>query len=324
MMKSGIFRTFIAFLFILGFSNIYSEISRNKMIFLPFNNNSDLKMYANSDLFRDIFSRSLYASIRNYSNENSLNYFFASENGIAASNIQSFCDSENARFAVYGNYRFQGDKSSPKIIVELAVYDAEKKTNIFNKTYQTATGQSVFNDIDLMIAEVIKNAKVITGKTIVISPTNQTPVNVSNISAAPEYAKFHTLLLTFDYDIATVEFQYFLGRYFWFGAGTGYSIYTSGNAVYTYTSPMAQAGLLLVGDMQSYFRLGAGIIARWDIVFAPAGSPAYTSPAFLQYETGAFIDIEFSIFTIQPEVYMGFGSDGKPVFSSTAAVGLHF
>src|SRR5208283_951209 len=82
----------------------YSEelsTKREKVIILPFRNESDTKQYANSGIFMEVSS----------------------------SNIEAFSDRQKARIVIYGRYSFSGDKSNPKIAAMLTAYDGAGRTN---------------------------------------------------------------------------------------------------------------------------------------------------------------------------------------------------
>ncbi len=139
---------------------VYSEESgkREKVLVLPFRNESDTKQYVNSGIFQEIFSRSFYSFI------SLLPVIEVPDIGktrgltASSSNIRDFADREQARIVIYGSYRFTGTKTNPRIQARLTAYDGPGRTNIFNKTYETSTGAEVFDDIDMMISEVMKGA----------------------------------------------------------------------------------------------------------------------------------------------------------------------
>ncbi len=131
---------------------------REKVVILPFHNDTDTRQYLNSGLFRKIFSRYFFTFISILPVIDVPD--MGKDNGIAlsSSNIQAFSDREKARIVIYGRYRLTGPKAEPKIIAQLVAYDGTGRTNIFNKTYETTTGPDVFEDIDAMISEVMKGA----------------------------------------------------------------------------------------------------------------------------------------------------------------------
>lgn len=303
---------------------------RNKLIFLPFSNDSDLAEYPDSDIFKDIFSRSLYTFIRIYSNGNSLIYYFSGATGVSSSNIGSVSDSENARYSVYGKYRFEGEKSNPKIVVDLSVYDADAGGDIFDKTYLTKTGPTVFKDIDLMIGDVISSTKIVTNtNAISAKATAPAPAPVTNIikRAPPKpyvYTSYHYLFLTLDYDYATALVEFYpYDHDIWGGIGVAYSMYFTNNSTYAFASPVIEAGYLILGDMRKDFRLGTGFISRFD--FALTGSPPVSSQNPFQIDFGWFVSFDYYIFTLRPEIYFNLPLGNSPEsISYSVALGLHF
>ncbi|GEM_PF-6424913 len=317
------FACIILFSFISGSIVFSAEPARNKLIFLPFSNNSDPAVYPDSDIFKDIFSRSLYTFIRIYSNGNSLVYYFAGATGVSSSNIRSVSDSENARYSVYGKYSFQGENSNPKIVVELYVYDADAGRDIFNKTYHTKTGPTVFKDIDLMISDVISSTKILTN-TNALAPAPATNI----IKRAPPkpyvYTAYHYLFLTLDYDYATALIEFYpYDHDIWGGIGVAYSMYFTNNSTYAFASPVIEAGYLILGDMRKDFRLGTGFIARFD--FALTGSPPVSSQNPFQIDFGWFVSLDYDIFTLRPEIYINLPLGNSPQsISYSVAAGFHF
>ncbi len=131
---------------------------REKVLILPFRNESDTKQYVNSGIFQEIFSRSFYTFISILPVIDVPDMGKTRSLSISSSNVQDYADLEKARIIIYGSYRFYGVKTNPKIMAMLTAYDGVGRTNIFNKTYETTTATEVFDDIDTMISEVMKAA----------------------------------------------------------------------------------------------------------------------------------------------------------------------
>ncbi len=128
-----------------------------RVVVLPLQNDTNPEQYGNSGIFRDIFSRSFY----NYTSilpiidipDISISNIFQ----FSGTNIENFSKGQKARYVIYGRYSMTGPAIDPIVRAELMVYDGISRTIVFDRTYSTTTGLEVFEEIDSMIADVLKS-----------------------------------------------------------------------------------------------------------------------------------------------------------------------
>ena len=195
---------FYAALIFIFTAAVYAEDSgkREKVVILPFQNDTDTKQFKNSGVFRKIFSRTFFTFISILPVIDVPDMGRTNDIAVSFSNIQAFSDSEKARIVIYGRYRLSGPKANPKIIAELTAYDGAGRTNIFSKIYETTTGPDVFEDIENMISEVMKSSLNIDVKNIaainfmnfrIANETYQLYVN-GRLIASPSNTNFSLVL----------------------------------------------------------------------------------------------------------------------------------
>jgi hypothetical protein len=131
--------------------------SNEKIFILPFRNDTDVRQYFNADIYKKIFFRSFYAYI-GVIPLTGFDYIFTNETEVSASDVKAFAARERAKLVIYGSYRLTGYRSKPNINVEVIAYDPASDANIFRKTYEASTELEIFESINSMIADVMKNA----------------------------------------------------------------------------------------------------------------------------------------------------------------------
>ncbi len=133
---------------------------------------------------------------------------------------------------------------------------------------------------------------------------------------------FHAKLYSLDNSMAAFGLDVFLGRYFWFGAGSGASYVSLKNDNLYFISPFIETGYYLLGDMNYDFRLGIGLDAKVNIIYPDDVLKSnYPDVQNYQMNAGLFLSIEWKFIMIKPTGYMYF-LNNKVGFSYGIGAGI--